>query len=150
MRLAAQSSAKALGAPKAGAGAFRALGAGVVRLWPPPRRRGRPPGPPGPLAGLRFGFLEDPLCKVFALSKLLRKTPCSGLEPGKPLFQRFSWLRFFCIVKFTLFFCGVCPQNRKVAPQATFLAPQAKLFGPERWGARKSRFFWHSNRELFK
>ena len=39
MRLAAQSSAKALGAPKAGAGAFRALGAGVVRLWPPPRRR---------------------------------------------------------------------------------------------------------------
>ena len=37
------------------------------------------------LPGLRFGFLEDPLCKVFALSKLLRKTPCSGLEPGKPL-----------------------------------------------------------------
>ena len=41
-------------------------------------------------------------------------------------------------------------QNRMVAPQATFLAPQAKLFGPERWGASKSRFFYHSNRELFK
>ena len=92
-------------------------------------------------AGLPFGFLEDPLCKVFALSKLLRKTPCSGLEPGKPLFQRFSWLRFFCIVKFTLFFCGVCPQNRKVAPQATFLAPQAKLFGPERLGSQENPFF---------
>ena len=58
------------------------------------------------VSGLAFGFLEDPLCKVFALSKLLRKTPCSGLEPGKPLFQRFSWLRFFCIVKFTLFFAA--------------------------------------------
>ena len=92
-------------------------------------------------AGLAFGFLEDPLCKVFALSKLLRKTPCSGLEPGKPLFQRFSWLRFFCIVKFTLFFRGVCPQNRKAAPQATFLAPQAKLFGPERLGSQENPFF---------
>ena len=93
------------------------------------------------VSGLAFGFLEDPLCKVFALSKLLRKTPCSGLEPGKPLFQRFSWLRFFCIVKFTFFFRGVCPQNRKVAPQATFLAPQAKLFGPERLGSQENPFF---------
>ena len=98
-------------------------------------------GPTRVSSGLAFGFLEDPLCKVFALIKLLRKTPCSGLEPGKPLFQRFSWSRFFRIVKFTLFFRGVCPQNRKVAPQATFLAPQAKLFGPERLGSQENPFF---------
>ena len=44
-----------LGAPKAGAGAFRAPGAGVVRLWPPPRRRGRPPGCPRPVGTQRRG-----------------------------------------------------------------------------------------------
>ena len=115
---------------------WRPSGCSLVFLWlrgaaPGRSRRGGGGGGPielrritacvyGQLSGLRFGFLEDPLCKVFALSKLLRKTPCSGLEPGKPLFQRFSWLRFFCNVKFALFCRGVCPQNRKVAPQATF------------------------------
>ena len=75
--------------------------------------------------------------------------PAEFLPPRQRFEGVFSWLRLLHR-KIYLFFARRCPQNRKVAPQATFLAPQAKLFGPERWGARKSRFFWHPNRELFK
>ena len=80
------------------------------------------------VSGLAFGFLEDPLCKVFALSKLLRKTPCSGLEPGKPPFQRFSWLRFFCIVKFTLFYSRRLPSKSKGCAAGDFLGRRRRNF----------------------
>ena len=93
-----------------------------------------------PEAGLAFGFLEDPLCKVFALSKLLRKTPCSGLEPGKPLFQRFSWLRFFCIVKFTLFFAAFALKIERLRRRRLFWRRRRNFLDLSVWGARKTPF----------
>ena len=91
-------------------------------------------------AGLAFGFLEDPLCKVFALIKLLRKTPCSGLEPGKPLFQRFSWLRFFCIVKFTLFFAAFALKIERLRRRRLFWRRRRNFLDLSVWGARKTPF----------
>ena len=71
--------------------------------------------------------------------------PAEFLPPRQHLKGVVSCLRFLHR-KIYPFVRGVCLKIERLRRRRLFFAPQAKFFGPERWGARNSRFSWHSNR----